>query len=251
MPGRSLAPPMHSLYTLVTIVALMACGHRETMKGPMPKNNGSGDRPLTSKLPNPFVNENRTLVAGYYEVSIVRASGKEDPYQIGFAVIDSDDKMQPGSLAPVSEDNPSAVEVLLANAKAFLSKGTWRSMLTPGWRLDGGREYLDWADANLELTRANESGTIWFNERNNGDHVYAQMPGARTLITARGCDYHPDHGISLEKYTSGYDPTTRLAFIVFSIIESADVAHEPFTCDPSVLVHVLRVAPPDPSWSKP
>ena len=128
------------------------------------------------------------------------------PKRTGFAVVDSADWLHPDSLPAVSLDDPAAVGRLRAAAREFLSRGSQTST--------GG--------------------------------VLGVTPFASTLIEKRGCAVSTFYHNLVFNDVAGLDLETRLAFLVFDVVEGGQdrQGFEPFGCDPSALVHVVRVDAP-------
>ena len=189
-------------------------------------------------LAPPMVSEDGRVVAGFYEVE---QSGAK---RIGFAVIDTADHLRPESLPAVPAGN-DAVARLRAAASDYLRVGKWRSMAAPDRaRFRSGRDSFLWKDLNLSVT-VSEEGNLWFSQTDSG-RVLGVTPFASTLIEKRGCAFNLLYHNLVFNDVAGFDPETRLAFLAFDVVEGNKDAtgFAPFKCDPSVLVHVVRVAKP-------
>jgi hypothetical protein len=190
-------------------------------------------------LPSPVISSDGRVVAGFYQLV------QSGPRRLGFAVIEAEDQLQPESLPTVPEDDEQAVANLQAAAKLYLSGGQWRSMKGPDWSsFDSGRDSLRWNDANLTVT-VSEEGNLWFSHTDSGN-VIGITPFASKLIENRGCPVHMMYHNIVFSELAGFDPATRLTFLPFDIIEGdRDSPYfVPFRCDPSSLVHVVRMEPP-------
>jgi hypothetical protein len=192
-------------------------------------------------LPPPMITADGQSVAGFYEVV---QFGKK---RIGFAVIDAADRLLSDSLPAVPQADRTAVAKLRAKAKDFISKGTWRAMITPDRAgFDSGRDSLHWENLNLSVT-VSEEGNLWFSQTDS-DAILGVTKFASTLIEERGCSFNMIYHNLVFNNMAGFDPETRFAFVAFDVIEgnTDSAAFKPFSCDPSVLVHIIRVDLPNP-----
>ena len=190
-------------------------------------------------LAPPKVSEDGRLVAGFYEVE------QSGPKRIGFAVIDSADHLRPESLPAVPVGDDAAVARLREAARTYLSGGKWRSMAAPDRaHFQSGRDAFLWNDLGLSVT-VSEEGSLWFSQTGSG-RVLGDTPSASSLIEKRGCAFRLLYHNLLFNDVAGFDPQTRLAFLAFDVVEGNRDAtgFAPFKCDPSVLVHVVRVERP-------
>jgi hypothetical protein len=187
-------------------------------------------------LPPPMISVDGQSVAGFYQV--VQFGQK----RIGFAVIDVADQLRPASLPAVPQVDAAAVARLRAAAQDYLSRGNWRAMATPDRAgFDSGRDSLHWKNLNLSVT-VSEEGNLWFSQTDTGT-VLGVTPFASTLIQKRHCSFNMLHHNLVFNDIAGFDSETRLAFVAFDVVEgdSSRAGFEPFRCDPSALVHILRV----------
>jgi hypothetical protein len=189
-------------------------------------------------LPPPMITEDGQLVAGFYQMV------QCNPKRIGFAVIDAADQLRDDSLPSVPESEGVEVARLRTAANDYLSKGSWRAMATPDRAgFNAGRDSLHWKELNLSLT-VTEEGNLWFSQTDT-DAVLGVTPFASTLIEKRGCPVNLMYHNLVFNDVAGFDSETRLAFVGFDVVEgnTDSAGFKPFNCDPSVLVHVLRVSP--------
>jgi hypothetical protein len=127
----------------------------------------------------------------------------------------------------------------------FLSRGAWRAMAKPDRAgFNAGQDSLHWKGLDLSVTVSQE-GNLWFSQTST-DAVLGVTPFASTLIEKRGCTVNMFYHNLVFNDVAGFDPETRLAFLAFDVVEGGQdrQGFEPFGCDPSVLVHVVRVGPP-------
>jgi hypothetical protein len=187
-------------------------------------------------LPPPMIAEDGQLVAGFYEVV------QFGPKRIGFAVVDANDQLRDDSLPAVARDDEASVARLRNSVKQYLSRGSWRAMATPDRAgFDSGRDSLHWKNLNLSVT-VTEEGNLWFSQTDT-QAVLGVTPFASTLIERRGCPVQLTYHNVVFNDVAGFDPATRLAFVAFDVVEgnTDSAGFEPFKCDPSALVHVVRV----------
>ncbi len=197
----------------------------------------AGDAASADASTGPMISADGQAVAGFYEID------QTEPKRIGFAVIDASDRLRPESLPAVPRDDAAAVAGMRAAATAYLARGRWRPMATPDRAgFADGRDALHWKALNLSVT-VSEEGNLWFSRTDSGD-VLGVTPFASTLVEQRGCAFNMLYHNLVFNDVAGFDPETRLAFVAFDVVEgNRDSVHfAPFRCDPSALVHVLRVA---------